>query len=62
MCYLKRKVKHPFKVLKKKIKRFVIEKKEVRRLKQVFKKNNHPLAKETKQTIREIAKRYAERG
>lgn len=62
MCYLKRKVKHPFKVLKKKIKRFIVEKKEIHRLKQVFKKNNHPLTKEMKQIIREIAKRYSERG
>lgn len=61
VCYLKRKLKQPFKVLKKKIKCFVVEKKEFHRYKKMFKKNNHPLTKEMKQTIKEIARRYAKR-
>lgn len=61
VCYVKRKIKQPFKMLKKKIKFFVEKKKEIRRLKQVFKKSNCPLIKELKETIREISKRYAAR-
>ena len=61
VCYIKRKIKQPFKMLKKKIKRFIVYKKEFRRLKLIFKKSNKPFTKEIEQTAREIAERYAER-
>lgn len=61
VCYLKRKIKQPFKVIKKKIKFFIVAQKEIYRLKQVFKNKNYPITKEVKETIREISKRYAAR-
>lgn len=61
MCYCKRKATQPFKTLKKKIKSFIEEKKEMCRLKKIFKDKNQPITKEMKETIREISKRYAAR-
>ena len=61
VCYAKRKIKQPFKVIQKKIKFFIIAQKEIYRLKSMLKNKNHPITKELKATIREISKRYAAR-
>lgn len=57
VCYLKRKIKAPFRAVKKKIKRFVETEREICSIKKKLKQNNHPLTKEQKKTIRNIIKR-----
>lgn len=61
-CYLKRKIKAPFKAIKKKINRVIEAKKEYDFMMQAAKKSNCPLTKELKKTIRKIAKREFERS
>lgn len=61
-CYLKRKIKAPFKAIKKKINRIINAEKEYYDMKKILKKNGTPLTKDLKNTIRKIAKREAARG
>ena len=61
-CYLKRKIKAPFRAIKKKINRIVDAKKEYYDMKKILNKNGTPLTKELKKTIKKIAKREAARG
>lgn len=56
-CYLKRKIRAPFKAIKKKIKCFIEAEKEYYNMKKMLKKNGTPLTKELKKTIRKISKR-----
>ena len=60
-CYLKRKIKTPFRAIKKKISRFVKAKKEYDFMMQAAKKSNCPLTKELKKTLKQIAKREGTR-
>ena len=56
-CYLKRKMKAPFKAIQKKITRAVRIQTEYRTLKKMLKKVGTPLTKETKMCLKKIAKR-----
>lgn len=56
-CYLKGKITNPFKVVKKKIKRFIKVQKEYYDLKKLFKKNGVTLTKERQTLLKKIAKR-----
>lgn len=61
VCYIKRKIKASFKVIKKKIVRFVDYQRKVHELNKIFKANNRPITKEVKEIIKDMAKREAER-
>lgn len=62
-CYLKRKIKAPFKAITRTIRKKVVYlveyHRDVRRLKQTFKAKNRPITEEVKEIIRDIAKREA---
>ena len=59
-CYLKSKIKAPFKVIKKKINRVIEAKKEYYDMKKMFKNNGLSLTKEIKNTLRKNAKMICE--